>query len=289
MPLILLDPDAESVSPRRRKEAAAGLPLQDAQFDGHGGDGRSRARPSCSTAESTTSRARRSSPARPAACRRWRPDCPREPARPRPMAGRSRPSPHRAGPGQPPLADGVRRGNRRDVGRLRRAGRRAQPSRAPRLSRGRVRRERLGREGDAPRGWSRRPPTASPPGSRPTSWRGIPQPAARARPPVPASGGDDPRRRARGLRPPEERIGGRSVYPYQPPGVWEAVASGRPRNTPRSSTSRIRATISTAAASTPSGSGSRRRRRSPPSTRRAAKCAWSAASGPTRRSRRWSR
>jgi uncharacterized protein DUF1553/uncharacterized protein DUF1549/cytochrome c len=27
----------------------------------------------------------------------------------------------------------------------------------------------------------------------------------------------------------QERIGGPSVYPYQPPGVWEAVASGRPK------------------------------------------------------------
>jgi hypothetical protein len=27
----------------------------------------------------------------------------------------------------------------------------------------------------------------------------------------------------------KERIGGRSVFPYQPPGVWEAVASGRPK------------------------------------------------------------
>ncbi len=80
------------------------------------------------------------------------------------------------------------------------------------------------------------------------------------------------------------KLGGPSVRPYQPEGVWEAVAM------PESNThfyAPTTAKSSTAAASTRSGSAVRRRPRWTSSTPRAARSAPSAASGPTRRCRPW--
>ena len=63
-----------------------------------------------------------------------------------------------------------------------------------------------------------------------------------------------------------ERLGGPSVKPYQPEGLWRELAETR-------NTRRTTARTSTAAASTPSGSGPWRRRRWRPSTRRRANSA----------------
>ena len=77
-------------------------------------------------------------------------------------------------------------------------------------------------------------------------------------------------------------VGGPSVYPYQPPGLWEALAT-------RNATKYEQGTgqISIAAASTPSGSGRRRRRRRSASTRRSGSSAPSTASARIRRCSRW--
>ena len=72
----------------------------------------------------------------------------REPAGPGPMAGRPRPSAGRPGDGQPVLAAVFRHRDRQDGQRLRHPGGMAQPSRAARLAGHRVRRQRLGRQGD---------------------------------------------------------------------------------------------------------------------------------------------
>ena len=78
------------------------------------------------------------------------------------------------------------------------------------------------------------------------------------------------------------KLGGPSVKPYQPEGVWEAVAMIG-SNT-RDYKPRHAARTCTAAACTRSGSGPPRRRRWRCSTPRTARPAPSAASGPTRRS-----
>ena len=82
------------------------------------------------------------------------------------------------------------------------------------------------------------------------------------------------------------RQGGPSVKPYQPEGVWEAVAmpeSNTKRYEPDHGDRLYRRTLYTF------WKRSAARRRWKSSTRRLARSARSAASGPTRRSRRWSR
>jgi len=83
------------------------------------------------------------------------------------------------------------------------------------------------------------------------------------------------------------KIGGASVKPYQPEGVWSRSAFSAPATRANTSTTPVRDSI--AAACIGFGSGCHRRPRSKSSTPRAAKPAPSAASGPTRRCRPWSR
>ena len=66
-------------------------------------------------------------------------------------------------------------------------------------------------------------------------------------------------------------IGGPSVFPYQPPGLWEELSRGE--TSPRRSITRARGPISTGAACTRSGNAPCRPPRSPPSTRPIARSA----------------
>ena len=172
-----------------------------------------------------------------------------------------------------------------DFGVTRRA---AVAPRTARLAGRRVPRVGLGREAVLQAAGRRRRPTGSRPRPRRRSWRRTRTTGCSR---AGRGSGWTPRWSATTPWPPaacwSRKIGGPSVKPYQPDGVWEAVAmigsntrDYKPRHAARSSI---------AAASTPSGSGPPRRRRWTSSTPRAARSAPSAASGPTRRSRRWSR
>ena len=93
---------------------------------------------------------------------------------------------------------------------------------------GAVHGRRMGREGAAPadrdlarRSGSRRTAPAS------AAARDPGQPAARARAEAAAAGRSNPRQRARGERPAERTIGGPSVKPYQPAGLWEQSGTGQ--------------------------------------------------------------
>ena len=118
------------------------------------------------TGARTTSRARRSTPACPRACRRCRPTR-REPPRPGPLARRRRQPADGPRDGQPRLAAVLRHRPGEDGRGLRRPGREAVAPRAARLAGGRVRRQRLGREGAAPADRHQRDLPAVVAGSRP--------------------------------------------------------------------------------------------------------------------------
>jgi len=84
------------------------------------------------------------------------------------------------------------------------------------------------------------------------------------------------------------KIGGPSVLPYQPPGLWEELNSrGDSRNWTAQFSSRATGRICIGGRSIRSGSALRRRRRCRPSTRRIARFARSTANARTRRCRRW--
>ena len=110
------------------------------------------------------------------------------------------------------------------------------------------------------------------------------EPLSVARPAVPHGRRDGPRLRPGGERPAGAKIGGPSVKPYQPDGVWEAVAmiGSNTRNYKQDTGENLyRRSLYTF------WKRPRRRRRWTSSTPRAARSARSAASGPTRRCRRW--
>ena len=165
------------------------------------------------------------------------------------VAGRSGEPADGPGGGQPPLADALRHRAGQDGRGLRRPGRAAQPSRAARLAGDRVRFARAGTSrrcsglivtsATLPAVVANVPGAARPRSREPPAARGATAPAA---------GRDDPRPGAGlgGLL--VERLGGPSVKPYQPPGLWNELADAELRPGPRS-----RASI--AAASTRSGSG----------------------------------
>ena len=217
-----------------------------------------------------------------------------EPAGPGALAGRSVESADGARHGEPVLADVLRHRPREDRRGLRLAGRVAVASGAARLAGDGVRAHRLGREGAAEDDRDERD-----------------LPAGLATPTSGAAAANDPENRllARGPRVRlsaemvrdqalaiagllVDKIGGPSVKPYQPEGLWNELGGGRRlRAGPRRRTC-------IAAASTPSGSARSRRRRWRTSTPRRARATWcrpvvdqhaAAGAGPDERRRRSSK
>ena len=152
-------------------------------------------------------------------------DLPQQPARPRAVAAAARAPADGPRDGQPLLAGGLRHRPRPHGGRLRRQRRAAVASRAARLAGGRVPRVGLGREAvlQAAGHVGHLPPVGR--GDAGEAREGPAEPAALAR----ARGSAwTPRWSATTPWPPaacwSRKIGGPSVKPYQPDGVWEAVA-----------------------------------------------------------------
>ena len=148
-----------------------------------------------------------------------------QPPRPRALAHGARTSADGAGDRQPHLGAAVRARPGRDAGRLRQPGPAADPPGAARLAGNAVRRVGLGSQGaaeaagavgDLPAVVDRRRC-----GARARSGERVA--VARAR--VSAVGRTGARRRPRRQRPAGRQIGGPSVYPYQPAGLWEALAT----------------------------------------------------------------
>ena len=175
-----------------------------------------------------------------------------ESSRPRAVADQAGPSADRACRGEPLLAANVRAGTREDQRQLRHAGRMAQPSRTAGLAGSRVRRS----------GWNvkalmrrmvlsatyRQDSAASP-----ELFARDPENRLLARGPrfrLPAEIIRDQALSISGLL--KNRLGGPSVYPYQPDGSLQGHR-GRGQLSRGRSTSRARATISIAAACTRSG------------------------------------
>ena len=123
--------------------------------------------------------------------------------------------------GQPALEAGVRPGTGDDARRLRLAGHLADPPRAARLAGLRVRRQRLGRQGDAQADGDVRRLSPVVPASSRSTCSAIPATAGSpARTPsgsTPSWSATTPWRSAACSR---DEIGGPSVKPYQPPGYW---------------------------------------------------------------------
>ena len=143
------------------------------------------------------------------------------------VARRSATSADRARRREPLLADVLRRRPRQDAGGLRRAGRAAVASGAARLAGDRVRPDRLGRPRDAAADRDVGDLPAVVEGDAGAAREGSGEPAARARPARPAAGRDDPRHGARRRAACSTiAIGGPSVLPYQPKGLWEEMAFG---------------------------------------------------------------
>ena len=140
-----------------------------------------------------------------------------------PMAGRARSSADRPGGRQSALAPGLRHRDRQDGRGLRLAGRAAQPSRAARLAGGPVPRGRLGRQADDE--------AAGDVGGLPAVVAGRAREAGEGPGEPPALRGPRYRLDAEMLRDQAlfvggllaEHVGGPSVKPPQPSGLWEAV------------------------------------------------------------------
>ena len=191
-------------------------------------------------------------------------------ARPRAVAGHARASADRPRAGQSDVAAVLRRRDRQDGRGLRRAERVPGPPRAARLAGRRVPRARLEHEGHAPADRHQRhlspvePRDARARGARPrepAACPGQPLPHAVAAPARLGAGRHRPARRA-DRRPP--------VYPYQPDGIWEALAITKERDFTYPASS---GATCIAAASTRSGGGrSARPTCSTPRTGRPAAC-----------------
>ncbi len=190
----------------------------------------------------------------------------------------------RPGRGQPDLAASFRHRAGEDGGELRRPGRAAAPSRAARLAGDRAGPDRLGREGDAPADRHQRDLSPGVAGTLGAAWRTTRRtgcwPAGRGSGSRPRSCATTPLAVAGLLT---RRLGGPSVKPYQPAGLWEELAGGAGEGAVHPGQG---ARTSTAAACTSTGSGPCPIPRWRPSTRPAARPARSSAPGRIRRSRR---
>ena len=139
----------------------------------------------------------------------------------------ARTSPHLARRGQSLLADVLRLRHRQDAGRLRRAGRAARPSRAPRLAGDRVRAHRLGHPRDAAAHRDVRDVSAVVEGDAGAAREGSRESAAGARAALPPAGGDDSRHRARRQRAAQRRDRrSERAARISPAGLWEELAFG---------------------------------------------------------------
>jgi hypothetical protein len=183
--------------------------------------------------------------------------------------------------GEPLLAGGLRHRAGPHQRRLRHRRRAAEPPRAARLAGGRVPRGRLGREAvlQAARDVGDLPPVAVATPEKLEKDRDNRLLSRGPRFRMDAEMIRDHALAASGLL--VRKLGGPSVKPYQPDGVWEAVAMIGSNTRDYRAT---RARTSTAAACTRSGSGPPRRPRWRSSTPPTARRAPSAATAPTRRS-----
>ena len=151
---------------------------------------------------------------------------PAQPAGPGAMAGLAREPADGPGRGQPDLAAPFRHGTGEDGRELRRPGRAAVAPRAARLAGHRAGPHRLGRQGDAPADRHQRDlsPGVARAGRAARSRPGEPPAGARAA--VPALGRGGARQCPGDRRAADAQIGGPSVKPYQPAGLWEELAGG---------------------------------------------------------------
>ena len=208
----------------RRSSSSQALPRRVPQLVRHDHPGARRRCASSPAATGSTTRARSCLPP----CPQFLPPLDggrpaRDPPRPRPLADLARQPAHRRACSRTACGSSCfGQGLSRTVEDLGRAGRVADPPGAARLARGRVRRERLGREAPAADDRDVRDLPAGVDGRRPTLLETRPgQPALRAAVALPPRRRDGARQRARGERAAARRASaGRASHPYQPAGYW---------------------------------------------------------------------